>query len=84
MTVKQLVISGPFMIPYLCMMVFYGTTLSSITDAISGNYNAGPLGLILMIAGSVIALVSFILLTMVVKKHLNSMINGTAKAQSYT
>ena len=73
MKFKGFAITGVFMVPWTGMMVFYGTTLSSIHDAINGNYNAGPVGLACNIGGSVIAIFASIFLSCVVKKHLDKM-----------
>ena len=83
MTVRQLAVTGPFMLPWTIMMVFYGTTLSSIHDAVTGNYKAGPFGLATMIIGSVVAILASVFLVLVVKRHLKHMVaQAEAKAKA--
>ena len=59
-------------LPGTIVYVFIGTTIGSIQDAASGNYDAGPAGLIFLIVGSVLACVAIIWISIVVKKYLNS------------
>ena len=54
------------MIPGTIVYVFVGTTIGSIQDAASGNYDAGPAGLILLIVGSILACVAIIYVSIVV------------------
>lgn len=65
-------IGGFGMIPGTIVYVFVGTTIGSITDAATGNYDAGPAGLALLIVGSVLACVAIIYVSYVVKKYLNA------------
>ena len=58
-------------LPGTIVYVFIGTTIGSITDAATGNYDAGPAGLILLIVGSVLACVAIVYISIVVKKYLN-------------
>lgn len=67
------------MVPWTIMMVFYGTTLSNIHDAIDGNYEAGPVGLTFMIVGSIVAIIASIFLSIVVKRHLNNIVKEAQK-----
>ena len=60
------------MAPWTGMMVFFGTTISNITDAVAGNYEAGPYGLAAMIGGSVVAIVAFIFLSLLLRDILIS------------
>ena len=69
------------MVPWTAMMVFFGTTISNIQDAISGNYNAGPFGLAAMIGGSVVAIIAAIFLSIVVKRHFNKIVNDAEAAK---
>ena len=82
MKMKPFAITGVFMAPWTGMMVFFGTTVSNIQDAISGNYNAGPFGLAAMIAGSVIAIIASIFLTVIVKRHFNKMVKDAEEAKA--
>ena len=67
-------VGGLGMLPGTIVYVFVGTTIGSIQDAASGNYDAGPAGLILLIVGSVLACVAIIYVSIVVKKYLNQAI----------
>ena len=58
-------------LPGSIVYVFIGTTIGSIQDAASGNYDAGPAGLIFLIVGSILACVAIIYVSIVVKKYLN-------------
>lgn len=81
MKMRHFALTGVFMVPWTGMMVFYGTTISSIHDAINGKYTMGPFGLIAMIAGSVIAIIASIFLSCVVKKHLDKMVKDAEEAK---
>ena len=69
------------MAPWTGMMVFFGTTISNIADAVAGNYDAGPYGLAAMIGGSVVAIVAFIFLSIIVKKHFDKLVEEAEEAQ---
>ena len=84
MKMKPFAISGLFMVPWTVMMVFYGTTLSNIHDAVNGDYETGPVGLASMIIGSIIAILASIFLSIVVKRHLNNMIKDANAAAETT
>ena len=81
MKMRQFWTTGVFMLPWTGLMIFYGTTLSSIQDAIEGNYEMGPFGLTAMIAGSVVAIIASIFLSLVVRRHLRKMIEDAQKAK---
>ena len=59
-------------LPGTIVYVFIGTTIGSIQDAATGNYDSGPAGLIFLIVGSVLACVAIIWISIVVRKYLNS------------
>jgi uncharacterized membrane protein YdjX (TVP38/TMEM64 family) len=63
-------IAGLGMIPEVIVCVFIGTTISSITDVASGNYEKGPAGIILLIFGTVFAVAGVLSIALVVKRHL--------------
>ena len=67
-------VGGLGMLPGTLVYVFVGTTVGSIQDAASGNYDAGPAGLVLLIVGSVLACVAIIYVSIVVKRYLNAAI----------
>ena len=81
MKMRQFWTTGVFMLPWTGLMIFYGTTLSSIQDAIEGNYKMGPFGLTAMIVGSVVAIIASIFLSFVVNRHLKKMIADAEKAK---
>ena len=81
MKMRQFWTTGVFMLPWTGLMIFYGTTLSSIQDAIEGNYKMGPFGLTAMIAGSVVAIIPSVFLSFVVNRHLKKMIADAEKAK---
>ena len=62
------------MLPWTVMIVFFGTTLSNIHDAVNGKFESGPIGLAVLVVGSIIALVASILLSIVVKRHFDNML----------
>ena len=81
MKMRQFAITGVFMLPWTGLMIFYGTTIASIQDAVEGKMNMGPFGLTAMIVGSIIAIIASIFLSCVVKKHLNKMVAEAEKAK---
>ena len=84
MKMRHFAMTGFFIMPYTAMMIFYGTTISSITDAVEGNADLGPWGLSAMIGGSVLAIIASIFLSCVVKKHLNKMVADAEAAKEQT
>ena len=81
MKMRHFAPTGVFMMPWTAMMIFYGTTLSSIHDALNGNYNMGPWGLTAMIGGSAVAILASIFLSCKVKKQMNEMVTAAEKAK---
>ena len=81
MKVRHLAATGVFMMPWTAMMVFYGTTLSNIHDALNGNYKTGPVGFTAMVGGSVIAIAASIYLSCTVKKIMNKMVHDAEVAK---
>ena len=72
-------VGGLGMIPGTVVYVFVGTTIGSIQDAATGNYDAGPAGLALLIVGCVMACVAIIYVSIVVKRYLNKAIEEEEK-----
>ena len=62
------------MLPWIALMVFFGTTISNIHDALNGEFKAGPVGFIALIVGAALSLIAFILLSITVKRHFDSII----------
>ena len=75
-------LGGFAMIPGTIVYVFVGTTIGSIQDAASGNYDAGPAGLALLIVGCVLACVAIIYVSIVVKRYLNAAIKREEEEQA--
>ena len=65
-------VGGLGMIPGTIVYVFVGTTIGSITDAASGNYDSGTAGLILLIVGSILACVAIVYISIKVRGYLNA------------
>ena len=65
-------LGGIGMLPGTIVYVFVGTTIGSIQDAASGNYDAGPAGLVMLIVGSILACAAIIYVSIVVKRYLNT------------
>lgn len=61
-------IGGVGMIPGVVVYVYFGSALSSVTDAINGNFDGGWLSLVLLIGGSILALVAIIITSWVIKR----------------
>lgn len=64
-------VGGLGMIPGTVTYVFVGTTIGSITDVATGNYDAGWAGITLLIVGSVLACAAIIYVSVIVKRYLN-------------
>ena len=80
MKVKHLAVTGPFMLPWTVMIVFFGTTLSNLHDAVNGDFETGPVGLVVLVGGSIIALLASLFLSIVVKRHFDSMLNSAGES----
>ena len=64
-------VGGFGMIPRTIVYVFVGTTIGSIQDAASGNYDSGAAGLVFLIVGCVLACAAIIYVSIVVKRYLD-------------
>lgn len=64
-------VGGLGMIPGTIVYVFIGTTLGSITQAATGDYDGGPAVLVMLIVGSILACVAIVWVSVVVKRYLN-------------
>ena len=62
------------------MIVFFGTTLSNLHDAVNGDFETGPVGLVVLVGGSIIALLASLFLSIVVKRHFDSMLNSAGES----
>lgn len=79
MKMKHFAATGGFMLPWTVMIVFFGTTLSNLHDAVNGNFETGPIGLGVLVIGSIIALVASVLLSIVVKRHFDAMLKDAGE-----
>ena len=73
MKMKHFSVTGVFMLPWIVMIVFFGTTLSNLHDAVNGDFETGPVGLIALIGDSIVALIASLFLSIAVKRHFDSM-----------
>lgn len=73
MKMKHFSVTGVFMLPWIVMIVFFGTTLSNLHDAVNGDFETGPVGLVILVGGSIVALLASLFLSIVVKRHFDSM-----------
>ena len=83
-SLKDFAIGGFGMIPGAFIYVFIGTTLGSVNEAISGNFENGTLFLIFLIIGSISALLAMILLTVKVKRYLYASMGKNSKVRPLT
>ena len=67
-------IGGLGMFPWIVVLVFIGTTLSNIHDAVNGNLKTGPLHLVSVCVGALLALTLICYVSHVVKRHLKEML----------
>ena len=74
-SLKDFAIGGLGMIPGAFIYVFIGTTLGSVNEALSGNFENGALFLIFVILGSLAAVLAMTLLAVKVKRYLYSNIS---------
>lgn len=70
--VKHFMLGGFGMLPGAFVYVLLGTTISSIADAANGNFDGGPLPIILLVVGTITAFVAIIYISIVTKRYLNS------------
>ena len=64
-------IGGFGMVPVMMVDIFVGTTLNSITQAISGDYSGGAVSIVLLVFGCILAVVVLVWISLLVKKYLN-------------
>ena len=63
-------IGGIGMIPGAFIYVFIGTTIGSISDAVRGEFDHGPLFLVFLIFGTISALLACTYMTMLIRRYL--------------
>ena len=68
-------IGGFAMFPFVVILVFLGTTLSNIHDAVNGELETGPLQLSCVCFGAVVGLIIICYVSRVVKRHLQEILD---------
>ena len=74
----QYAFGGLGMIPGTTVYVYFGTTISNISDAASGKFKGGILQLLLLIIGSLFAIVAVFYVSWVARKEVKKVL---AKAE---
>lgn len=72
--ITQYAFGGLGMIPGTIVYVYFGTTISNISDAASGNFDGGVLQLVLLIAGSVLAIIGVWYVSYVARKEVKKVL----------
>ncbi|KRX00441.1 hypothetical protein PPERSA_03174 [Pseudocohnilembus persalinus] len=72
---KHYMLGGFGMIPGTFVYVYFGTSISQISDVISGNYDGGATYIIFMVVGVVITLAGIIYIGIIAKKEFSKIIN---------
>lgn len=62
------------MIPGTIVYVYFGTTVSNISDAASGKFDGGVLQLVLLIVGSLFAIVAVFYVSWVARKEVKKVL----------
>ena len=78
---RDFALGGIGMIPGAFMYVFIGTTIGSITDAVNGEFEHGPLFLVFLILGSISALLACTYLTVVIRRYLKANLRKSEVSQ---
>ena len=71
---KQYSLGGFGMIPGTIVYVYFGTTISNISDAASGNFEGGILQLVLLIVGTFLAFIAVVYVSWVAKKEIKKVL----------
>ena len=71
---RHYAIGGIGMFPWIVLIVFVGTTISNIHDAVNGDLETGRFHLVSMIVGGTLAIVILCYVSAVVRRHLKSML----------
>ena len=62
------------MIPGTAAYVYFGSALSNVADALAGNFEGGWINLVILIGGSVLALVGVIFVSCVAKRAISKVL----------
>ena len=71
---RHYAVGGIGMFPWIVIIVFIGTTISNIHDAVNGDLQTGPFQLLSMIVGGILAIVILCYVTTVVRRHLKAIL----------
>ena len=69
-TLPQYALGGIGMIPGTALYVYFGTTISNISDAASGRFNGGILEFLLLIVGSLFAILAVFYVSWIARKEI--------------
>lgn len=69
-TFKDFALGNLFMLPGTCFYVYVGTSIHSVSDAVSGEYEYGPEFMAFLIIGTTMSFVVGIYITCIVRKKL--------------
>ena len=67
-------VGGLGMLPFIVIIVFFGTTISDIHDAVNGDLKTGPIHLISMIVGGISLLALFCFMSRIIHRYLKETI----------
>lgn len=70
-------LGGIGMIPGTIIFVYFGTTVSNISDAASGRFDGGALQLVLLIVGSIFAVFAVFYVSYVARKEVKKVLAKT-------
>ena len=70
-------LGGLGMIPGTIVFVYFGTTVSNISDAAAGRFDGGVLQLVLLIGGSILAVIAVFYVSYVARKEVKKVLAKT-------
>jgi uncharacterized membrane protein YdjX (TVP38/TMEM64 family) len=71
-------LGGLGMIPGTIVYVYFGTAISNISDAASGDFDGGVLQLVLLVGGSVLAIIAVCYVSYVARKEVKKVLKKNA------
>jgi biopolymer transport protein ExbB/TolQ len=72
------VLGGLGMIPGTIVYVYFGTAISNISDAASGDFDGGVLQLVLLVGGSFLAIIAVCYVSYVARKEVKKVLKKNA------
>ena len=69
-TFKNYFLAGPGTIPICAVNVFVGTTIGSIKEVMSGDYDGGTVSLVMLITGCVLSVIITVYTSCIVRRYL--------------